>query len=140
MRLLVCFCIVVLLAFCVQSVAAEDPYQFVAKWGSNGSDAGQFNEPRGIAVDTEGTVYVADTMNNRTQTFTPTGDFLMEKGTFGAGDGQFRQPRGIAVDTIGNVYVVDTANSRIQKFNSVGQFPHCMGYQRQRNRRVRLSL
>ena len=62
MRLLVCFCTVVLLAFCVQFAAAADPYQFVTKWGSNGSGAGQFTEPRDIAVDAEGTVYVADTL------------------------------------------------------------------------------
>ena len=44
---------------------------FLAKWGTEGSGDGQFKDPRGIAVDGSGNVYVADYSNNRIQKFAP---------------------------------------------------------------------
>ena len=43
---------------------------FVTQFGSAGFDPGQFDEPVGVAVDKNGTVYVVDTWNQRIQTFT----------------------------------------------------------------------
>ena len=37
-----------------------EPYTFVTKWGSPGSEDGQFNYPNGVAVDSSSNVYVAD--------------------------------------------------------------------------------
>src|SRR5690349_3020732 len=42
---------------------------FIASWGQRGSEAGQFNSLRGIALDAEGNVYVADAGNKRIQVF-----------------------------------------------------------------------
>ena len=42
---------------------------FIIKWGTKGSDDGQFNHPKGIAVDTSGYVYISDTYNSRIQKF-----------------------------------------------------------------------
>jgi len=96
--------------------------QFVTKWGSSGSENGQFGFPSGIAVDSSGNVYVADTNNHRIQKFTSNGQFTAKWGSYGSGDGQFGSPSGIAVDNSGNVYIADTNNHRIQKFTSNGQF------------------
>ena len=115
---------------------------FVTKWGSFGSGDGQFNQPRGVAVDGSGNVFVDDTGNNRIQKFTNTGTFLLsfgwgvadgmaafetcttgcQAGIFGSGDGQFNFPNGLAVDGSGNVFVADTNNDRIQKFTNTGTF------------------
>ena len=43
----------------------------ITKWGSYGTGDGQFNGPSGIAVDSSGNVYVADTNNYRIQVFAP---------------------------------------------------------------------
>ena len=43
---------------------------FLSEWGSFGTGDGQFNTPRGIAIDPLGDVYVADYLNNRIQKFT----------------------------------------------------------------------
>ena len=45
-------------------------------WGSPGSAPGEFNLPHGIAVDSAGTVYVADRENSRIQLFSPGGEYL----------------------------------------------------------------
>jgi DNA-binding beta-propeller fold protein YncE len=62
---------------------------------------GQFQEPWGIAVDDQGTVYVADTWNHRIQVFDSDGTFRTKWGTYGltADAGQLLYgPRDVAVD------------------------------------------
>ncbi|WP_346865908.1 SMP-30/gluconolactonase/LRE family protein, partial [Methanocalculus sp. MSAO_Arc2] len=101
---------------------------FITKWGEtegwdDPKDAdGKLYQPAGVAVDSAGNVYVADTWNDRIQKFTGDGTFITKWGSFGTGDGQFLGPTGIAVDAAGNVYVADTYNDRIQKFTPDGTF------------------
>jgi tripartite motif-containing protein 71 len=89
---------------------------FITKWGSDGSENGQFNSPAGIAIDSSGNVYVADSGNNRIQKFTSDGTFITAWGSEGKGNGQFDSPAGIAIDSSNNVYVADFFNKRIQVF------------------------
>jgi len=100
----------------------KENYELVTKWGSNGTGDGQFDHPDGVAVDSSGYVYVADSMNSRIQKFTSSGDFVAKWGSEGTGDGQFNYPYGVAVDNSGYVYVADEGNDRIQKFTSTGDF------------------
>jgi predicted membrane-bound mannosyltransferase/DNA-binding beta-propeller fold protein YncE len=102
--------------------------------GTAGSEPGQFQTPRDIAMAPDGTLYVADTFNNRIQHLAADGTILHEWGTFAdiskgdAPGGTFFQPWGIAVGADGSVYVADTWNHRIQKFTSDGQFVNMWGY------------
>ncbi len=104
----------VLLAFSVDICAEE--YKFVMKWPEG---VLYFKYPSGVAVDSYGNVYVADTNNNRIQKFSSTGKFITMWGTLGTGNGQFSGPSGIAVDGSGNIYVADTNNNRIQKLQAM---------------------
>jgi DNA-binding beta-propeller fold protein YncE len=70
----------------------------------------------GIAVDSVGNVYVADTGNGRIQKFDTNGTFLKEI----VASGTLQGPFGVAVDASGNVYVTDTGNNSIQKFDANG--------------------
>jgi hypothetical protein len=81
-----------------------------------------FNNPRGIAVNSSGYVYVADYANHRIQTFTPGGAYVMQWGLPGAGNGSFIYPYDIAVNSSGYVYVADTNNHRIQIFTPGGAY------------------
>jgi len=84
--------------------------------GRYGSGNGQLCTPEGIAVDSSGYIYVADTVNHRIQKFSSSGDFITKWGSDGSGNGQFHVPAGIAVDSSGYVYVADSDNNRVQKF------------------------
>lgn len=99
--------------------------QLVTKWGKNGSNTGEFDQPRGIAIDTGGFVYVVDSENCRIQKFTSDGEFVTSWGD--SGEGQFGceeddHPERIAIDKHGFVYVSDPGNCKIQKFISDGEF------------------
>jgi glucose/arabinose dehydrogenase len=76
--------------------------------------------PAGIAVDSSGNVYVADSLNQRIQKFTSSGSFLAQWGSFGNGVGQLDRPVGVAVDGSGNLYVTDSGNHRLLKFTADG--------------------
>ena len=87
---------------------------------------GTFNEPWGVAVGPDGSVYVSDTWNHRIQKFDASGKFIKMWGTFGVADantpGALYGPRGISVDAKGRVYVADTGNKRIAIFDSDGKY------------------
>ncbi len=70
---------------------------FIAQWGEAGSGPGQFNLPWGVAVDSEGDVYVADWRNDRIQKFSPDGKYQASLGESGEADAQFYTPSGVAV-------------------------------------------
>ncbi|MEO8189172.1 MAG: flippase activity-associated protein Agl23 [Acidobacteriota bacterium] len=97
-------------------------------WGAAGSGPGELGEPRGIAVDRQGRLYVADTKNSRVQVFDSDGTFVRQFGSKGAGPGEFNEPCGIAVDPDGDVWVADTWNARIARFSAVdGKFMGAIG-------------
>ena len=100
--------------------------------GQDGTgSAASFSNPQGIAVDRFGTVYVADTMNNKIRKITPAGVVTtlaggsMNGGGMGGQDGtgsaaSFSSPQGIAADRFGTVYVADTMNNKIRKITPMG--------------------
>lgn len=94
---------------------------------TNLNDLGLGN-PKGLDVSYDGTLFIADTGNNRILHISKDGAVLGEWGEEGSGPGQFNQPWDIAVDLDGSVFVADTWNHRIQKFTQNGEFITSWGF------------
>jgi hypothetical protein len=103
----------------------------------NGSTARFFN-PRALAVDAAGVVYIADSFNNTIRRMTAAGDVTTIAGTApvpGSTDGtgaaaRFNNPQGIAVDSTGTIYVADTNNHTVRRItagNVVTTMSGCTG-------------
>ena len=79
--------------------------------------SGVLNNPSGIAVDSNGNIFVSDG-SHRVFKFSSGGTLLLTVGSRGNANNQFDLPRGLAVDAQNNLYVADGNNNRIQKFDN----------------------
>jgi DNA-binding beta-propeller fold protein YncE len=91
------------------------------QFGTFSAEAGELNEPAGIAVSEAGEIYIADTYNHRIEVFNRLGEPLRTWGEAGSAPWQFIAPRALAVSSKGEVFVADTGNNRIQVFDTVGK-------------------
>lgn len=132
---------------CALAGGAAPALAGATRFGSYGSQAGQFKGPMGVAVDAEGNVYVGDIGNHRVDKFDTVGNPLLAwgwgvlgggeaqtctnicvAGEYSAEAGAFASPRGVAVDSnplslsYGDVYVVDYEHERVEKFDPSGKF------------------
>jgi len=89
----------------------------------------QLNSPSGIAVDSNGNVFIADTDDNTIREVRPSGIITTFAGTGVAGDtgdggaaivAELNHPQGVAVDSGGNVYIADTGNNVIRVVDPTG--------------------
>ena len=91
------------------------------------TDPGNFAKPTGLAVDKDGNLYVADTMNDRIEVFDADGMFIRAWGKNGDGPGYFARPKGVSIDNDGHVWVADGMQDRVQVFTNEGQLCITMG-------------
>lgn len=80
-----------------------------------------FNHPTGIAVASNGNIYVSDGYgNSQVHCFAKDGVYLNTWGSPGMLSGQFSNPHSIAVAESGEVWVADRENNRLQRFDPNG--------------------
>ncbi|MDP9442396.1 MAG: right-handed parallel beta-helix repeat-containing protein [Actinomycetota bacterium] len=120
----------------VRKVDASGTITTVAGTGGDGysgdggpATAAELSSPYGVAVDSAGNLYIADTINHRIRKVDASGTITTVAGTGDhgySGDGgpatqaQLRLPRGVAVDNSRNLYIADTLNSRVRKVDASG--------------------
>ena len=91
-----------------------------------GTDNDRFNDPRGIAFDSTGKLYVSDSYNHRIQVYDVSGEsplYLTTIGETGVPKGDntgFNYPSRIAFDSAGRLYVLDSWNYRVQRCEFAG--------------------
>ncbi len=120
----------------VYRVLANGSRSLVAGTGASGSigdggsaDQAELYYPTGLARDSAGNLYIADTANNRIRKIAPNGVINTVAGTGNAGfngDGgpataaQLSFPFGVALDAAGNLLIADTYNARVRKVTAAG--------------------
>ncbi len=87
-----------------------------------GPGAGNLAEPRGLACDADGRIWVADFGHDRIVRFEAGLRSPVAFGGKGSGKLEFQQPSAIAIDARGRVFVADTWNSRIQVLSPEGEW------------------
>ena len=107
----------------ISTVAGSGVAGFLGDGGV--ATAAQLSYPTGVAVDTAGNLYIADSSNHRIRKVTAATSIITTiagTGTPGVGgDGgpgtsaQLYEPHGVAVDSAGNVYIADTQNARVRR-------------------------
>lgn len=115
----------------IRKITPQGEVSTFAGEGSSDSTNGpretaSFFQPRGVAVDALGNVYVADTRNHKIRKIATDGMVsTLAGGVQGdadgtGGDASFSSPEGIAVDAAGNVIVADRVNNKIKKITQSG--------------------
>jgi DNA-binding beta-propeller fold protein YncE len=107
-------CVVDALNYRIQLFTPEG--KFLRMFGRQGNAIGCFASPKGVALDSDGDIYVTDALLDNLQIFNMRGQLLLSVGQRGTHDGEFLTPNGIAIDAQDRIYIVDTLNRRIQIF------------------------
>lgn len=120
---------------CIRKISpAGEVTTFAGSLGAAGSADGsasqaRFRQPRGIAVDANGVIYVADTDSHTIRKILTDGTVTTLAGlslTTGSSDGlgslaRFNLPTSLCVSSDGNLFVADTSNHTIRKVTMAGE-------------------
>ncbi len=92
--------------------------------GGKGNGADQLLEPRSVAVDARGNIYVLDSHPKvqSVKKYDSSGRFLLSWGGPGQGDGKFASAWALVVNGAGEVLVLDEVNYWVQVFDANGRF------------------
>jgi tetratricopeptide (TPR) repeat protein/sugar lactone lactonase YvrE len=102
-----------------RAIKLDESGKTLLSFGSEGSGAGQFNNPSAIAVSTSGTVFVADRSNHNVQIFRGDGVFLNKLN--GDNAGKLSAPIAMAFDQRDNLYILDASRESVLAYSSGGQ-------------------
>ncbi|PWW01247.1 sugar lactone lactonase YvrE, partial [Paenibacillus cellulosilyticus] len=127
----------------IRKVATDGEITTIAGTGSSGyfGDGGQavdakLSSPSGVAVDSAGNIYIADTSNHRIRKVDPSGSISTVAGSDDSGysgddvsavEARLYYPNAVAVDHAGNLYIADTYNNRIRKVDASGNISTVAG-------------
>lgn len=106
----------------VRRFSLDGTFEAVFGTASSSPLNGDFDTPVGIAVDTDGNIYVAEIGNVRVQKLDSSGNHIASIATSGSGDGQFTVPWDLDLGPDQNLAVSDVTANRVQKITTSGVF------------------
>ena len=89
--------------------------KFITTWNM-GDDIGAKGTPEGIAVDSEGRVYISDYAAGRMQVFSNDGEMLWAWGNQNLASGHFSRPTSITFDNNGRIYIVNQSGNSVDVY------------------------
>ncbi|MBU1424482.1 MAG: tetratricopeptide repeat protein [Gammaproteobacteria bacterium] len=98
----------------------DESGKVLLSFGSEGSGAGQFNNPAAIAVSSSGMIFVADRSNHNVQIFRGDGVFLNALG--GENAKNIRSPTAMVLDQQDNLYILDGSRNSVFEYSANGQY------------------
>jgi sugar lactone lactonase YvrE len=95
--------------------------------GKQGTGAGEFNQPTGVAALSNGDIVVIEghgSKLNKSQVsiYTKDGKLVRTFSSHGTGEGQLTEPHAVAVDTQDRIYVADRTGNRVNVYDKTGKF------------------
>jgi DNA-binding beta-propeller fold protein YncE len=90
-----------------------------SQFGSEGSQSGSIYRPKGLGMDSEGSIYLVDGLFETVQVFDRAGLLLYYFGQTGTGNAEFQLPSGLWIDGDDRIYVADSYNHRVQMLHFV---------------------
>ena len=78
-------------------------------------------QPKDVALDNAGNIFVLDAGNYRVQKYDPEGKFLTSFGKAGQGPGELEMPEYMQSDDEGNIYVFDRGNNKFIVYDNDGE-------------------
>ena len=99
---------------CVQKITKSG--QFISKFGTYGSGAGQLNTPRGICLDQNGRIFVSEYGGNRVSAFESDGSFAYQITS------NLSNPWGLTFDPSGNLHVCNYSSNYVSVFTPEGRY------------------
>ena len=104
--------------FRVQVLSRSGAFRYAI--GHAGDGAGDLFRPKGMAVDSEGHIYVADASHRLVQVFDEQGRLLYYFGYAGTAELPLVSPAGLFIDANDRIFVVDSSTRRLQIFHYYG--------------------
>jgi sugar lactone lactonase YvrE len=92
---------------------------FISTFGKAGDGPGYFARPKGVAIDGDGHIWVADGVQDRVQVFNKEGQLLISVGGHGLLPGQFQGLVAITIDKKNRVFTTEISPGRAQQFQYV---------------------
>jgi DNA-binding beta-propeller fold protein YncE len=110
-------------------IVLDSEQGWLSRFNSDGKPSGriggpdaQFYHPRGLSIDAQDNLYIADTGGSRVVKMSLQGTKLQVIGSRGTGRGQFIEPTDVAPDSSGYIFATDVPNKRILSFTADGRF------------------
>ena len=80
--------------------------KYLSSFGKRGTGPGEFMQPHGLALDSQGRLFVADRGNNRVQVMSTDGKFIADWP-------QFSRPSGVFIDKNDMLYSADSESGSV---------------------------